>query len=122
MYGAPQSSIAGGDAIVTLGLKEGQEVTDLLGGEIGDVEILDSLCCLRRSKTQKQNDGIPVVAYGVSAGTPERRQILAEEPLDALAEFVRSSGSHAAPPVMRWPKCVSSRSLAAAASCGIQRR
>jgi hypothetical protein len=45
-----QPSIAGGDAIVTLGLKEGQEVSDLLGSEIGKVEILDGLCCLRRSK------------------------------------------------------------------------
>jgi hypothetical protein len=36
-----QPSIAGSDAIVTLGLKKGQEVLDLLGGEIGEVEILD---------------------------------------------------------------------------------
>ncbi len=59
-----QPRIAGSDAIVTLGLQKGQEVLDLLGGEIDEVEIFDRLGCLRRSKAQEQNDGIPVVAYG----------------------------------------------------------
>jgi hypothetical protein len=46
-----QPSITGCDAVVPFGLKEGQEVSDLLGGEIGKIEILDSLRSLRRSKT-----------------------------------------------------------------------
>src|SRR5215469_2769554 len=96
-----QPSVAGGNAVVTLGLKKSQEVSNPLGGKIVEVEIFDGRRLLRRGKPQEQDDGIPIVAYRVLARTTKRGQIFAEKPLDGPAEFVGSPRSHAAPPMMR---------------------
>jgi hypothetical protein len=49
-----QPSIAGGDAVAPLGLKKGQEVSDLLGGEVGEVEIFDRLLGGRSACAKKK--------------------------------------------------------------------
>ena len=55
-----QPSVAGSDAVVTLGLKKSQEVSNPLGGEVAEVQILDGRRFLGRGKPQEQNDGMIV--------------------------------------------------------------
>ena len=118
-----EPGITRGDAVATLFLQAGQELSDALGAEIVDLQTFEAASGVPRDETQEEHDGIPIASDRMGAHPSLVGQVVLEEAHERAPEVVLVDGCHhATPPETKLPKDASKRSLAACASSGIQRR